>query len=848
MKIGVVREFYFDFLVFLKEKGFFKDNKILIYKFENFNELEICLRANLIDMALSSNSLLFEREDEFGEIVFIKKAFKIFGTQNFRNKLLEKNEIIKVAVPQKTLPFKKYFFNFYRFFYGKSEKIQWLQLTNFELDILFENNYIDFAIVFEPLTFKIINQRIASLLVHKNRYEIPLSFIYNKEKIEITKLNDFYSSILDIRKSLIEENLLEEFLSFNNNQYLYLKTYSSIFLQSFYIDKYTDDNLSNMANDFDKKKKKNQIEKEKSFFTDELINNIKYEINRLIQYGTGQISDFNVGTIYEIQVLKSLIENLKNKDKLNLLKISAIKNKNLLLKEDLENKQQSLSDIFMQFRATSENLIIKNIQVQESIKEKDRLIAIISHDLKTPLSGILAISQQLLEVETDEEKRKKLNIILESGNHLFMLINNLLEKSKDISNSKKLDEKIFDISKLIESIVANIKEKIKEKDVEFKFYYDDTIPKILLGDSLKLNQILYNLLGNSIKFTSHGCIELKIQNIGKDSNTCKLLIQVSDTGIGISQDKIDHIFDPFVQEDEKIKEKYGGTGLGLSIVKDYIELMGGNINVESEKNKGTKFSIILNFNLPKEKLGEKIIENIHKYIVFKDSDILILEDNLINQEVIKGYLSNYKSLNLTFRQNGQEGLTELKNKKYDLVLSDILMPVMDGKEFCINLRKFDKSTPVIALTAFDRDEEVDELKKIGFNYLISKPYNKEELINGISKYIPIKEFDQSESKLFDLAEKAKNSDKIDKFKKLFLEDLINRYNELKIGLENKDKEKLRFFCHNLKGTAPTFGYSQFAKLAEIASVLYKEDKWEELEKIREDFLKNVNNIYDELDS
>jgi len=848
MKIGVVREFYFDFLVFLKEKGFFKDNKILIYKFENFNELEICLRANLIDMALSSNSLLFEREDEFGEIVFIKKAFKIFGTQNFRNKLLEKNEIIKVAVPQKTLPFKKYFFNFYRFFYGKSEKIQWLQLTDFELDILFENNYIDFAIVFEPLTFKIINQRIASLLVHKNRYEIPLSFIYNKEKIEITKLNDFYSSILDIRKSLIEENLLEEFLSFNNNQYLYLKTYSSIFLQSFYIDKYTDDNLSNMANDFDKKKKKNQIEKEKSFFTDELINNIKYEINRLIQYGTGQISDCNVGTIYEIQVLKSLIENLKNKDKLNLLKISAIKNKNLLLKEDLENKQQSLSDIFMQFRATSENLIIKNIQVQESIKEKDRLIAIISHDLKTPLSGILAISQQLLEVETDEEKRKKLNIILESGNHLFMLINNLLEKSKDISNSKKLDEKIFDISKLIESIVANIKEKIKEKDVEFKFFYDDTIPKILLGDSLKLNQILYNLLGNSIKFTSHGCIELKIQNIGKDSNTCKLLIQVSDTGIGISQDKIDHIFDPFVQEDEKIKEKYGGTGLGLSIVKDYIELMGGNINVESEKNKGTKFSIILNFNLPKEKLGEKIIENIHKYIVFKDSDILILEDNLINQEVIKGYLSNYKSLNLTFRQNGQEGLTELKNKKYDLVLSDILMPVMDGKEFCINLRKFDKSTPVIALTAFDRDEEVDELKKIGFNYLISKPYNKEELINGISKYIPIKEFDQSESKLFDLAEKAKNSDKIDKFKKLFLEDLINRYNELKIGLENKDKEKLRFFCHNLKGTAPTFGYSQFAKLAEIASVLYKEDKWEELEKIREDFLKNVNNIYDELDS
>jgi CheY-like chemotaxis protein len=192
-------------------------------------------------------------------------------------------------------------------------------------------------------------------------------------------------------------------------------------------------------------------------------------------------------------------------------------------------------------------------------------------------------------------------------------------------------------------------------------------------------------------------------------------------------------------------------------------------------------------------------------------------------------------------------LAELKNKKYDLILSDILMPEMDGKEFCINFRKLDKSTPVIALTAFDRNEEVEELQRIGFNTVISKPYKKEELINGISKYIPVKEFNQSERKILNLAEKAKKSNKIDRFKKLFLEDLVNRFYELKKGLENKDKEKMKFFCHNLKGTAPTFGYTEFAKLAEKASALYKEDKWEELLKIKEEFLENVNKIYDELD-
>ncbi|MFN3411986.1 MAG: response regulator, partial [Exilispira sp.] len=328
----------------------------------------------------------------------------------------------------------------------------------------------------------------------------------------------------------------------------------------------------------------------------------------------------------------------------------------------------------------------------------------------------------------------------------------------------------------------------------------------------------------------------------KDQDFCKLLFQVKDTGIGISEDKIEHIFDPFVQEDESIKDKFGGTGLGLSIVKEFVELMGGKISVQSRKNEGTVFEVILSFNIPVKQHNREKIEDIHRYINFKESNILILEDNLINQEIIKGYLNDYKTLKITFKQNGKEGLKEVKNKKYDLIMSDIMMPEMDGKEFCKRFREIDKITPLIALTAFDDSKEIEELKKIGYNFIISKPYKKDELINGLSNYIAINEIFSDEKKLIDLAEKAKNSDKIDRFKKLFLMDLKDRYAELKYGIEKKDKEKMKFFCHNLKGIAPTLGYPEFAELAEKASALYKEDKWEELLIIKDEFFKNLELI------
>lgn len=858
MKLGTINKFYFDFFCFLKQLDLFKNNDILIYSFENFTDIDIALLSDNIDIALTSSSILSLNEKIESSLVFVKNAFKIFGIQNGLDKLRDKDALLKVGIPQKNSVFKNYFYSFYKFFYGKSEKIQWLQIDDSDVEIFFEQNLLDFLIVYEPLTFDIIGKSYSTLLVHKNRYEIPLLFANKKEKIDNEKLSVFKNSIIEIKRLIREEKLLYDFIKQNKNKYLNLQNYIDIFSQNFQLDHpgdLIDINLFQKENQnlSINEDEKNNIKKSFNinyFNKEESISVIRNELNKITQYMIKLNSDCNVGILPELINLKILVDKFMTKEKMLKLKIYGLEKKNKILLEDLENGQQTLSDLFMQFRTTSENLLIKNIQVQESMNEKNRLIATLSHDLKTPLTGILGIAEQLLIKESDDEKKNKLSIILESGNTLLQLINNILENAKDISISKKLDKKIFNLKNIAKTISENIKIRLKGKQVKFNFDYDDAIPQIIIGDPLKINQILYNLLGNSAKFTNQGFIELKIDLLENQNDLCKIMIQVKDSGIGISEDKIDHIFEPFVQEDDRVKEKFGGTGLGLSIVKDYVELMGGTIECRSKKNKGTIFTIILSFDIP-QNIGEKeenlAIEKIHKLLVFKQSKILILEDNLINQEILKGYLGEYHTLKLEFKENGEEGLKELKNENYDIIMSDIVMPVMDGIEFCTNFRKIDKSTPLIAMTASDREEEVNNLLKIGFNSVIPKPYKKEDLIQGLMKYLPVEELkDNDDKKLIELEEKAKNSSNIDKFKKLFLEDLKNRYFELKNGIMNKDKEKLRYFSHNLKGIAPTLGFPEFAELAERASLLYKEDRWEELYKIRDEFLDMVDKISEKL--
>ncbi|HPO60662.1 MAG TPA: ATP-binding protein, partial [Exilispira sp.] len=416
---------------------------------------------------------------------------------------------------------------------------------------------------------------------------------------------------------------------------------------------------------------------------------------------------------------------------------------------------------------------------------------------------------------------------------------------------------------------------------------------------LKLNQIVYNLLGNAVKFNSNGYIALIIKLEDRSKDVVKISICIKDTGIGIAEENLQHIFDPFVQENELIKEKYGGTGLGLSIVKEFIELMGGSIHCTSKKNEGTTFSVFLTFSLPKIEEKKEHIESFVDQIVFKNSSLLVIEDNAVNQEIIRSYLKKYDTLKLTICNNGLEGLEKLSKDEYNLVLCDINMPVMNGKEFCIKAKKIYPDLPIIALTAHDSVEEKNELIQLGFNDIISKPYNRAGIIRGITRYIPVKKeinnknYDETEMNKIEKQENCRNltenkenslesristinHEEIDKgdatfvdnsgfserekevfiklheylnnnkelmsYQRLFLTDLLNFYKKLKDGIEKKDKEQLKYFTHNLKGTAPMIGYNEFTDFALEVSNLYKQDRFDELQKYKEIMLSIIEKI------
>ena len=907
-KFGLMDPFYFDLMLFLKENHFFSDDKYLLYNFDCISILNESIDSGLIDIALTDKSLLYESDNVGLLSNFMDTPYRLVGVSNFYEKLKDKDHILKVALPIKSNPFKLMIMNFLKSYQARNVKIQWIKYNCSNIEKLFSYKLIDFAIVLEPYNFLLMSSNLASIIPYQVSEKVALSVIYNRKSFDTSKnaslseIKYFKNSLLKAFEFLASPNSINQFLSKYGQKYNYLKSYKDIFIESFSL------NIKNGINKNADKEKDIKIRKEGAvssllnleFLDDkEKIDIISTQLKNLCE-SIIRKKDGKIYSIPEIKLINIYLRELRNQ--LCFLKIEnkILDDRNKIAIQELQTNREELANLFMQFKETSDQLIIKNIQDQEAVNSKNRFFATITHDLKTPLSGIISITEQLFEDVKEPEARRKLGIVLQSANILLQMLNNMLENSRDINVSQRLEEKVFNFTNLINSIIANINEKIKEKPhVEFKTLIDEDIPEILYGDPLKLNQIVYNLLGNAVKFTSNGYIALIIKLEDRSKDVVKISICIKDTGIGIAEENLQHIFDPFVQENELIKEKYGGTGLGLSIVKEFIELMGGSIHCTSKKNEGTTFSVFLTFSLPKIEEKKEHIESFVDQIVFKNSSLLIIEDNAVNQEIIRSYLKKYDTLKLTICNNGLEGLEKLSKDEYSLVLCDINMPVMNGKEFCIKAKKIYPDLPIIALTAHDSVEEKNELIQLGFNDIISKPYNRTGIIRGITRFIPVKKeinnknYDETEMNKIEKQENCRNltedrenslesristinHEEIDKgnatfvdnsgfserekevfiklheylnnnkelmsYQRLFLTDLLNFYKKLKDGIEKKDKEQLKYFTHNLKGTAPMIGYNEFTDFALEVSNLYKQDRFDELQKYKEIMLSIIEKI------
>jgi len=385
-----------------------------------------------------------------------------------------------------------------------------------------------------------------------------------------------------------------------------------------------------------------------------------------------------------------------------------------------------------------ENTNIKIEQALEKANEGNRikteLLALMSHEIRTPLTGIIGFTELILNDLSEEQKNEKciehktnLEIIKKSSLRLNELLTNLLEMSVIIAGNKvQIKYTVFDIKKLIDDIIQMFEKRII--DQKNKVFFDFKCEQYIYSDPLRIQQILFNLIGNALKFTTNGEVSIKV--IKKES---EYLFEISDTGIGIEKSHQELIFDAFQQIDSSLRRKYQGIGLGLTVCKKFVEALGGNIRVESEAGKGSSFFFTLPLSETSGIVSEPQKVKTETKTLQKKYKVLFAEDELANNNFIDKILNSIGCGEHRGFMNGKELLQHFeKNRNYDLIILDIQMPVMDGVECLTEIRKIDKNIPVIALTAYSMETDKEKFLDLGFKGYIGKPFTIQDLSKEIA--------------------------------------------------------------------------------------------------------------------
>lgn len=450
---------------------------------------------------------------------------------------------------------------------------------------------------------------------------------------------------------------------------------------------------------------------------------------------------FRISEIEYIELNAIVKEELELK-KLAITKlveaIKAIDNEGIRASIDSDNLFEIVSYLERQIvkRKMAETDMVAAMEVAEKANHaKSEFLSVMSHEIRTPLNAVIGMSHLLLMNDPKIDQLENLNILKSSSENLLLLINDILDFSKIEAGKLELEYDSFDLKKLICSIKDAHQISVNEKGLKIKVLFDTELPDVVYGDSLRIGQILHNLISNAIKFTNKGEVCVNLEVLNQTDKTIVIHFKVSDTGIGIAEENKEKLFTCFSQAENTTSRQFGGTGLGLCISKKLLELMDSEINVTSKIDQGSSFD----FSLLLDK-STTLLSNVQQHTdVFdlENKSILLVEDTPFNIAFASQLLKNWNA-QITVAENGIVALEKLENQQFDIILMDLLMPEMDGFTATIEIRKRKITTPIIALTASATNNVKSRILDLGMQDYVTKPFVPKDLyikiVNLIFKF------------------------------------------------------------------------------------------------------------------